>query len=435
MLTGCTGDDEAAVEVATVGLATVAEVVEAPATVEARATTTLTSPASGEVARVFVRDGQRVGAGTLVARISSPETTARLAQARAQLAQVGTTRAPAYVSTAPQSEADTRAHAAFDGARRAAEQVPDPRLRAAALTQVAAAERQYALAAAQARAAVAAINSGIGDLSAALASLTAAQRLQAQAAVDLAQRAVEALDVRAPIGGTVQLGGSTRAGSGGSSGSLDDVLGQLPPEVRDQASSALGGGASSGGPAVRTVGPVSEGMPVTTGTPLATIVDTSVLSLVAEVDETDVFLVKRGTRARVELDAVPGASYGATVAAVDLSPTSSARGGVSYRVRLALGAGVGPGDDPAPRPRPGMSAVADLQVRTARNAVAVPASALVRDGDRDAVWVVDGRVARRRRVGVGTQGEDLVAVTAGLRAGERVVVRGTDRVREGQELP
>ncbi len=44
------------------------------------------------------------------------------------------------------------------------------------------------------------------------------------------------------------------------------------------------------------------------------------------------------------------------------------------------------------------------------------------------------RSAHRRTVTVGTQGEDAVAVTAGLRVGERVVVRGVDQVREGQEL-
>ncbi len=93
-----------------------------------------------------------------------------------------------------------------------------------------------------------------------------------------------------------------------------------------------------------------------------------------------------------------------------------------------------PDGSPAPSPRPGMSAVADLQVRTSRDAVSVPATAIVRDGARDAVWVVDDSHAHRRNVTVGTQGDDRVAVTAGLRVGEQVVVRGADQVQEGQEL-
>jgi RND family efflux transporter MFP subunit len=228
----------------------------------------------------------------------------------------------------------------------------------------------------------------------------------------------------------VQLGGLPEQGQGTD---LTGVLDQLPADLQDQASSALGGG-TSGGPGVRTTGPVTAGTPVAAGTPLATIVDASVLSLVAEVDETDVFLVRPGIKAVAELDAVPGAQYGALVKAVDLSPTATQSGGVSYRVRLALGPGTLAEGGPAPTPRPGMSAVVDLRVRTATDAVSVPAPAVVRDGSRDAVWVLDGRVAHKRLVTVGTQGEDTVEIAEGLREGERVVVRGADQVQEGQEL-
>jgi HlyD family secretion protein len=435
LLTGCTGNSSD-IQTAAVGRSTVSEVVEAPATVQAAATTTLTSPAAGEVEQVFVKDGQRVGAGSLIARISSPQTDSQLTQARAALVQVDSSApaSPTFLSGGAQSQADTAAQGAFAAARKAAEGIADPRLKAATLTGVVTAEHQYQLAAAQARAAISAINSGIGNLNSALASLTAAQRVQAQTAVQVAEKAVDALDVTAPIAGTVQLGGSSQAQSG-SAGNLDSVLSQLPADAQQQAASALGGATTSGGGAgVQTTGPLAVGTPVTAGTTLATIVDVSSLSLQADVDETDVFLVKPGVKAQAQLDAVPGGQYTATVASVELSPTQSARGGVSYRARLSLAGGTMPGGTAAPTPRPGMSAVADLQVRTARDAISVPATAIVRDGDRDAVWVLDGKVARRRSVTVGAQGADAVAVTAGLEVGEQVVIRGADQVREGQEL-
>jgi HlyD family secretion protein len=437
-LSGCTGNGDAGIEVGTVARATVTEVVEAPATVQARATVMLAATGDGTLANLYVRDGQHVPAGAILATISAPDAQARLTTARTQAAQAEAA-APAAppridLSTA-QGQADTSAQGAFDAARRAAAQIPDARLRAGALTQITAAERQYALARAQAQAAIEAINTGVGNLSTALGSLSAAQRSQARAAVVAAQRAVDALTIRAPIAGVVQLGGAAASASGGS-GSLGSVLDQLPPEVRDQASSALGTDLSGGGsaPQVQTTGPVTVGMPVSTGMPLATIFDTAVLSLVAEVDETDVLLVRRGVRAGAELDAVPGANYPATVAAVDLSPTASARGGVSYRVRLTLARGRLPDGRPAPEPRPGMSAVANLQVRTVQDAISVPSSAVTRAGNADAVWVVAGGRARRRTVTLGTQGADLVEVTNGLRVGERVVVRGADKVTDGQDL-
>ena len=113
----------------------------------------------------------------------------------------------------------------------------------------------------------------------------------------------------------------------------------------------------------------------------------------------------------------------------------SSRGGVTYAVRLALGRGTLPGGSTAPTPRPGMSAVVDLQVRTAKDAVAVPAAAVFRDGRRDAVWVVVNGTARERVVRLGAQGEAKVQVLEGLKVGERVVVRGADQVRDGQRVP
>ena len=436
LLTGCTGNSSA-IQTAAVGRSTVSEVVEAPATVQAAATTTLSSPATGTVEAVYVKDGERVAAGTLLVRISSPQTQAQLTQARSALAQVDSSApaSPAQLSGGAQTQADTAAQSAFDAARKAAAGIADPRLKAAALTQITTAEHQYQLAAAQARAAIAAVNSGIGNLNTAIASLTAAQRVQAETAVQLAQSAVDALDVTSPIAGTVQLGGSgSGSGSAQSGSDLGAVLSQLPADQQQQAASALGGAAPTGSGQVQTTGPVTVGTPVSTGTTLATIVDVSTLSLQADVDETDVFLVKPGVKAQAQLDAVPGAQYPATVASVGLSPTQSARGGVSYRARLTLTSGTMPDGSRAPTPRPGMSAVADLQVRTARDAVSVPATAIVRDGNRDAVWVVDGTRARRRTVTVGTQGADQVAITAGLRVGDQVVVRGADKVREGQAL-
>jgi HlyD family secretion protein len=123
------------------------------------------------------------------------------------------------------------------------------------------------------------------------------------------------------------------------------------------------------------------------------------------------------------------------VRSVDVLPTSSARGGVAYRVRLALGTGEYADGRDAPAPRPGMSAVVHLQVRQADGAVAVPAAAVFSADGRDAVWVVRGGRAERVDVTVGVQGADLVQIVSGVEAGQRLVVRGTDLVKSGQEFP
>jgi multidrug efflux pump subunit AcrA (membrane-fusion protein) len=81
-----------------------------------------------------------------------------------------------------------------------------------------------------------------------------------------------------------------------------------------------------------------------------------------------------------------------------------------------------------------MSAVVDLRVRTARAALAVPTSAVVRDEGQDVVFVVrDGRAVRREVV-LGAQGEEAVEVVRGLEQGDRVVGRDADRLSDGDPV-
>ncbi|MFE9916311.1 efflux RND transporter periplasmic adaptor subunit [Micromonospora sp. NPDC005553] len=408
----------------------VTEVIDAPATVTARAAATLTAPADGTLSSLRVQPGQRVKRGQVLAVVDSPSAQQRLRQAKEALAAAK--RAGRGVGagslTSSRRGTDKAADEAFDAARKAAEKIADPQLRDALLTQVTSAQRQYAAAARSADQAVRSVQRGINGLSSAVGALSAAQRLQAQQAYDLAKATVDALTLRAPIAGVVQPGG-TRAGGGANAG-LAGLLEQAGGAGLDPSALAP----SQGGPPAGVDDAVVVGGLVTAGAPVLTVVDTGQLGLLAEVDETDVLLVKAGVPATVELDAVTGASYDAVVRSVDVLPTNSAQGGVTYRVRLALGAGKLAEDEPAPRPRPGMNAIVHLRVREAVDAVTVPASAVFSADGRDAVWVVRDGKAGRASVTVGVQGSDLVQILNGVQPGDRIVVRGADQVRDGQEV-
>lgn len=429
VLSGCTSQPEPSVEVGAAALGTVVETVEAPGTVTAKASATLSAPADGTVAAIAVADGNPVEAGQVVLEIASPEAQDRLRQAQqadAQAAAAAEVSIPAVDLSTTASRSDDRAQEAFAQARTVAEAIEDEQARAEALGRLAEAEADYAAARADADRTVARFNAGLASLGEALSSLASAQRVQTAAALELAQRTVDSLTVTAPIAGTVTLGTASSAG-GGSSGL--DSLG-IPSDLAD-AASALGGGASGSS---ESVGPLSIGSPVVSGQPIVTITDSSVLSLAAEVDETDVLLVQPGTPAVAEFDALPGARYDAQVTSVDLSPTPSPRGGVSYRVRLTLGAGELLDGQPAPTPLPGMSAVVELAVREAVDVVTVPSAAVFRDATGDAVWRVDDGVSRRQPVELGAQGEELVEIRSGLAEGDLVVVRGADVVSEGDPV-
>lgn len=68
-------------------------------------------------------------------------------------------------------------------------------------------------------------------------------------------------------------------------------------------------------------------------------------------------------------------------------------------------------------------------------ALLIPERALATDQDQKFVYVVGGdSTATRRTVQLGSQRGDMRIVTAGLKAGERVIVKGLQRVRPGQKV-
>jgi HlyD family secretion protein len=64
----------------------------------------------------------------------------------------------------------------------------------------------------------------------------------------------------------------------------------------------------------------------------------------------------------------------------------------------------------------------------------VPTSSLLREVEETWVFVVDGRVARRRAVTVGPESGGETVITAGLAEGEVLVIVGQRRLRDGDEV-
>lgn len=427
-LTGCSSGQPSNIQVGEVKRAPVTEVVEAPATIGARATATLRSPAQGSVKRLYVSEGQHVDKGQILATISSPQARDQLIQARqaakTPTASLGT---PSFhIASLDTGAFDRALGKQFERARREARKIEDARARKQVLHAIDVAQAQQraqskALAditAQLGRSISGALSGMTSGLAASMSSLQAASKGQAKAAMKVAQSTVDALTIKAPFSGVVTLGRASGGGGGGPSG-LTSLLSQLP--VQPQASSGTGT-------------QVATGVPVSAGDAIVTVTDVSRLTLAANVDETDVLLVKPGTTATVELDAVPGATYQASVTGVGVTPMEGTTGGVSYPVQLRLGAGTFDDGGKAPTPKPGMSAVTRLTVRQAPDAIAAPASAIVTSGRESVVWLDRNGTAERRVVKLGAQGEAVVQVTEGLSVGDRIVVKGADSVRQGQAL-
>ncbi|MET0397359.1 MAG: efflux RND transporter periplasmic adaptor subunit [Longimicrobiaceae bacterium] len=157
--------------------------------------------------------------------------------------------------------------------------------------------------------------------------------------------------------------------------------------------------------------PVVRGQAVQAGQTLYTITDLSRVWVEAEVREADAGSVRVGTPATVELTAFPGRPLAGTVEYVYPSLQPEAR---SLRARIAL-------PNPDGRLRPGMYATVRLSAPV-RTALTVPATAVVRTGERSLVFVdLGGGRILPQEVETGRTAGDYTEVLAGVEPGQRVV--------------
>jgi membrane fusion protein, multidrug efflux system len=145
------------------------------------------------------------------------------------------------------------------------------------------------------------------------------------------------------------------------------------------------------------------------------------------VPEGQLAAVSVGQIATVSLLSMPGRSYAGRVR--DISPAADPQAR-TYRVKLAL--------DAAGQQLPlGMTAQVSLSANTQTGPeVRIPATALFHDKEQPAVWVVrpSDSTLELRPVTVQRYGEREVLVSAGLTAGERVVMQGVHAVAAGEKV-
>ena len=149
--------------------------------------------------------------------------------------------------------------------------------------------------------------------------------------------------------------------------------------------------------------------------PVFTIADLSTMWLVAAVREIDAPLIRLDQPVGVTVGALPGRQFDARIASVNagLDPTTR---------RLTVRAEV---QDPEHLLKPEMFATFHIALGKPQRSVAVPANAVIHRGSEASVWVaLDGNRFMLRRIAAGIRSGDMLEVTEGLNAGERVVTGG-----------
>jgi len=157
---------------------------------------------------------------------------------------------------------------------------------------------------------------------------------------------------------------------------------------------------------------VVAGQAVMSGMKLYRIADLSMVWIEGAVFEQDLGLVRDGAQVSAEFTAYPGRKFAGRVSFVWPTVDDSSRSG---RIRVAF-------PNPRGELRPGMYATLLLEAVVSRDAVNVPAEAVVQTGERNLVFVVGPSGALEpRAVVLGARAGDRFQIDSGLAAGERIV--------------
>jgi RND family efflux transporter MFP subunit len=179
------------------------------------------------------------------------------------------------------------------------------------------------------------------------------------------------------------------------------------------------------------ISPISAGGGFTR-TGICSIVDMDSLEVEVDVNEAYINRVKPKQPVEVTLNAYPDYRIPADVIAI--IPTAD-RNKATVRVRIAL-------LERDPRVLPDMGVrVSFLENKTAEqqttappSGVLVPSSAAREDEQGAYVFVVDGDRARRRPIVVGERKREVVRVTSGVAAGERVIADAVEGLADGARI-
>jgi len=425
VLSGGCGGSATAVDVEKIGPRSIEEVVTVAGGLQASNPTQVIPQVYGSVAAVFVQEGQEVAAGqtlvqldtsdldqALLASMASLESTQSLASMFNSLsssaASIGSSVNAALASV------DAGVSGLYQMERSLIPVLPEE-YRLAALQAV---ENSYANYQASVANRPPVSTGGGGGMS------TGAQKAAANKSIENAQKNLEAATITAPVAGTL-----VSATTGGAS--LESMMGTMMSSFSSMMPSGLdlsslsGLSSSMSGMGMASGGPVVPGSYIMPGSPIYTIVNLKSMSIIAKVDEADIASIEEGQAASVSLEAYPDMDFTGTVTHVADTATTNEAGATAFDVTIQM-------EPSEVNLKIGMTGTADVVVASKKAATVVPLEALVeKDGNNFVFKVVDGK-AQLTEVKIGLVTEDRVEIVKGVVSGDTVVIKGVEKLKDGQ---
>lgn len=169
---------------------------------------------------------------------------------------------------------------------------------------------------------------------------------------------------------------------------------------------------------------VAPGTLISPGTPIVSLDDVSVIRVDFSVPDRYLSTLRVGLPIIARPDALPGESFQGRIAQIDTRIDPATRA-IKARAEFPNAGG---------RLKPGMLVKVAID-QGVRQSVAVPEAAIQFEGTQASVFLIakgpKGQVARRTNVETGLNQNGFVEIRSGLKAGDRIVADGLNRVQDG----
>lgn len=169
---------------------------------------------------------------------------------------------------------------------------------------------------------------------------------------------------------------------------------------------------------------VTVGAMLGSSNPIVSIVSVSPMVVDAQAAERDIARIKHGMSVTVTVDSLPGEKFAGRI--MRISPTldpQTRNGMVEIEIPNRKGALKGE-----------MFARMNLDLGSSRDTLLIPRDALIYRGDQPGVYTIEEEKAKYIPLQTGLTQEDKVEVLGGLKAGETVITRGSNMVKEGDRV-
>lgn len=172
---------------------------------------------------------------------------------------------------------------------------------------------------------------------------------------------------------------------------------------------------------------VTPGTLISPGTAIVTLDDLSTIRVDFEIPDRYLPVLSEGSPIAARPDAYPDEAFQGRIARLDSRIDAGTRA-ITARAEFPNAAG---------RIKPGMLMRVSI-THGGRDALAVPEASIQFEGDQAYVFVIDkrgeGLAARKQAVDVGASQGGFVEIKGGVKAGDRIVADGLNRVQNGQPV-